>query len=237
MTVPWGGNLRDTASLLRYIETIKSYIQLALKRYPNRPLVIVAHSWGSVASYQALKELETKLVSGKRVVDSGSVALFITMGSPLESSQPSLITSLLKLLPGVIPGQQYVDTTASKLVIRKPDAVGYWINYSVARDLVSSGTLDFADVNRNWLQKPFLSTFFSNPSTHQQYYTDFNNAFGEELDAEFILNNDCKNIFTINSGAPTAGFGASYNTQSTAKELLVKVTCYGGTSTNPPKSV
>ncbi len=96
----------------------------------NRPLVIVAHSWGSVLAYTALKEL------GKSVkVDS-----FITMGSPLAASSRAdlagLVTGSLILIETL---KENLPLSMLPRSIEKPENVkGDWVNLWAKGDLFSN---------------------------------------------------------------------------------------------------
>lgn len=223
LTIPWSGDLTNAPGLESYLSVTKALIVNTVKKYPDRPIVIVAHSWGTVIGYQALTELQNTFVSGKRAVDSNAVALFITMGSPLASKSGSTSVRVTKILPSTIPGWEYVDTTRSKFVIRKPDTVGYWANFTVPDDKISSGKLAAADEN---VTLPDISgTNFI--AAHAEYYSVPAAAGVTQMLANEVLNNDCKNVYTINAGTPLANFGVAYNMRSLAGELLVKVTCHG----------
>lgn len=222
LTVPWSGDLRDYPGVQQYITLTRDWIRKTVRDYPNRPIIVVAHSWGSVVAYQALTELQSQFVSGKRAVGSGAIALFVSMGSPL-ASKSSWVLTMLSLIPGEAPGEQFVNTTKSHVVLRKPDTVGYWINYWVAQDKIA-GEQTAADENVKWSSLLFPPAF---PWTHREYYTELTRTLAEELDIERILDNDCRNLYTVNSGAPPTGWGAAYNVFSLAKELEIKVTCHG----------
>ena len=65
------------------------------------------------------------------------------------------------------------------------------------------------------------------PWSHNAYFTNGSNASAVQSDAKRILDNDCRNLYTWNSGAPPSGFGAAYGAQLTLKSLIVKATCHG----------
>lgn len=222
ISVPWGGDLRDYPRLQNYIKLTKATIVNVVKKYPTRPIVIVAHSWGSVVAYQVLSELQSELSAGNvRSVNSNAIALLVTIGSPLASKNP-VIRASLRTLPGIVPGEEFVDTTTSKVVLRKPDVVAYWINYWIYNDIFADEKA-MADENVRW---PSLLPLLDILKQHDAYYTHLPYASDEMADVKRILDNDCKNSYTSATAVPT-GYGAAYNVLASDKELLAKMTCHG----------
>ncbi|RKX24465.1 MAG: hypothetical protein DRP47_11340 [Candidatus Zixiibacteriota bacterium] len=125
---------RDPADSREEIEVLKSailaYYQHAAQK--NRPLVIVAHSWGTVLAYTALHQL----------VDQGSdvrIACFITLGSPLnprvDAGSGALVWNFLK-------NKSIMEGLPLNIIFKnqqKPSNVtGEWVNLWAKGDLISN---------------------------------------------------------------------------------------------------
>jgi hypothetical protein len=118
---------RDPGDSSRFIRKLTKEIQDVYQEQTRgrRPLVIVAHSWGTVLSYAALHALR------------GDVAIngFISLGSPLNPSPLSLekgFLTLETLKESLPPGLLFNS-------LKKPVSLkGPWFNYFAEKDLYSS---------------------------------------------------------------------------------------------------
>jgi pimeloyl-ACP methyl ester carboxylesterase len=121
-SVPWSGDvLADTDTVLKQIKgTVELLVKKATKE--GRAFVIVGHSWGTVLAYRALSELEAE-----KKLPAGSVALLLTMGSPLGDG-----SSLAKQFAR--QGQ----------TITKPASVSTWSNWWSGADGFLSGPIPVA---------------------------------------------------------------------------------------------
>ena len=106
--------------------TVQRRLRQIARRNPGRPLVIVAHSWGSVATKVALSGGQ----AGLAVVDplrGLRVARLVTLGSPLGLAPNSASGGVLgKLGVRVTPG--------------RPPSVGQWVNVYDQRDPVAKSS-------------------------------------------------------------------------------------------------
>jgi hypothetical protein len=214
--VPWDGQLATTTQLANYRAQAKKIIENIVNNHPGRPLVIVAHSWGSVVAYQALIELQGS-------IPPDSVAVLATLASPLQATaRPvdagKLVISLLKARPGRIPGQEYVEG----VVARKPDVVAHWVNYWIESDIISSPT-PAADENERLFAK--IGQCLPNPIPHCAYYeqSDLANLIylGIGTNQDFV----CNNLRWLGQPVQNAQFAAPYDVFSPKKDLNVHVDC------------
>jgi pimeloyl-ACP methyl ester carboxylesterase len=116
----WGGDIKTSrAAVDRLKEEIVSLGTLAKKK--GAPFIIIAHSWGTVLSAEALAELDNDPRTEGFTVDK-----FVTMGSPLGSTLYSLA------IDGLISRQNFYAEPQRGASIKK------WVNYYASRDLISS---------------------------------------------------------------------------------------------------
>lgn len=123
----WSRDPGDTKQTIPvFIEKLKE----VYKTYGGkRPIIIVAHSWGSVLMHESLNRLAEK-------DNSAYFDKLITLGSPLVPSN-FIVNLFLKL-------EIKKEDLLKK--IQKPKNVGIWKNLWAERDLYSN-TIDKADVN------------------------------------------------------------------------------------------
>ena len=140
-TVPWGGRLRGDGDLANYLSLAKAKLCYAVEHAAGRPVVVIAHSWGSVVGYQAINGLQAGGCPSGSPLPPGSVDLFVSMGSPLGSD---FMERTIKALPGTVPGQELIGKP-----IAKPATVKTWVNVSVNNDLIAA-TISAADRNLRW---------------------------------------------------------------------------------------
>lgn len=125
--------------------------QVERARSTARPVVVVGHSWGSVAAYQAILELENS-----HLLVRHDIAAFITMGSPLGISRPPGNDDLYEFERNaihattycdVVHGGGYFEYTACKLAefasptfppvpINEFQSVAVWNNYFISPDFL-----------------------------------------------------------------------------------------------------
>lgn len=124
----WGGDIKNSrASVDRLKEEI-----LALGRSARRkgaPFIIIAHSWGTVLTAEALAEMDGDGTAGDLRVHK-----LVTLGSPLGGTAYSLAVN------GLISGQRFFSAPKRAASIVK------WENYYTARDIISS-RVKLADEN------------------------------------------------------------------------------------------
>jgi pimeloyl-ACP methyl ester carboxylesterase len=124
----WGGDIKTSrASVDRLKDEIRA--QYASAKSKGAPFIIIAHSWGTALTMEALAEMDGDGTAGDLVVHK-----LVTLGSPLDSNLYSLAIN------GLIPGQKfYTDTKRASFVRR-------WENYHTGRDFIS-GKVKKADAN------------------------------------------------------------------------------------------
>jgi hypothetical protein len=230
-SVAWDGDLSDRERILNYIRLAKGLIKNRIQQVPDRPIIVVAHSWGSVVAYQALIELEQEFNDdGRRVVPAESIAQFVTLGSPLRTQSTAIRNAIDFCFPDTPAGDQIWGT------LSKPDTVSYWINAWNTADCVS-GPIPSAD-NNVALDLP--GHVIGNPpapgtnpascdinvntvSSHRSYYEP---TEGHSQILQMIRDNferTCANSFASDTTVP-AGYGAAFNLFS-GPELVVRVIC------------
>jgi len=95
----------------------------------NKPVYVIAHSWGSVLMHETLHRLE---VEKSRV----KIAKLITTGSPLMPR-----SKMMRVLMFIGISKEHFQRR-----IEKPDTVGEWINLWAKRDTISN-EISTADAN------------------------------------------------------------------------------------------
>lgn len=75
--LPWTGRTADTARAVKQAKALLLLL-IGIAKQEKRPVVIVAHSWGSVLAYRALIDLY-----GNGDIRDGDIDQLITIGSPL----------------------------------------------------------------------------------------------------------------------------------------------------------
>lgn len=124
----WDGDITKSRD---YAEELKDVIARVYEEAGGRPFIIIAHSWGSALTFEALKEMEEHGTARQKAV---AVDKVVTLGSPLGGL-------LYKAaVYGLIGAQNFYTSP------KRPRSVKKWYNYWAWRDLVSS-QLDFADRN------------------------------------------------------------------------------------------
>lgn len=125
-TTYWQGNLSKTTLLIDYKNHARTLIENQATANPNKKIVVISQSWGSVVAFQALNELAN-------VLPANRISTWLTLGSPLEGNLA--IKEAVAAYPGVVYGSDYVK--AGDLV--KPKVVQHWNNrYApINQDVVS----------------------------------------------------------------------------------------------------
>jgi len=124
----WGGDIKNSrASVDRLKEEILALDKAARKQ--GAPLIIIAHSWGTVLAAEALAEMDNDGTAGELKVHK-----LVTLGSPLGSTAYSLAIN------GLISGQRFYKTP------RRASSIVKWENYYTDRDAISS-RVTLADAN------------------------------------------------------------------------------------------
>jgi hypothetical protein len=61
-SVQWDGDLRNLDGVLSYFSKAKATIreEITSSAHRDRPIVVIAHSWGGITVYLALSELQTE---------------------------------------------------------------------------------------------------------------------------------------------------------------------------------
>jgi hypothetical protein len=119
----WSRRVEDTAV---YVQILSAYLlQISNdNKVTNAPLVVYAHSWGTVIAYEALKQ------NSNIIVDK-----LITMGSPLNAQSETIRSFTLAELASI--GLQQVEPLSN---------VKVWHNYWASCDPIS-GSIPVADQN------------------------------------------------------------------------------------------
>jgi len=122
---------RDADDSVRQSQLIDDWIEqaYAMAAKYNKPVYIVAHSWGSVLTYSVLN----RMVARKSPVQ---IQKFVTMGSPLRPS-----AFWMKAAVDVGLASMGLD-----LKVRKPENVKSWVNLWALRDRISNA-IPAADLN------------------------------------------------------------------------------------------
>lgn len=120
----WDESYSQTKKIVEWTEQV--YTEAAKQ---NKPVYLLAHSWGSIVSHAALQLLVKKKSPVK-------IKKFITMGSPLVPSS--------KLMKAAI----YIGLIKSHmpLYVKKPANVNYWSNLWAKKDCISNA-ISAADEN------------------------------------------------------------------------------------------
>lgn len=127
--IRWNRDPDDSEQALKAVK--RSLLEAhARARAERRTLHVIAHSWGSLLVYSALRELEEE----GTVVD---VEKFISMGSPIQPRTP-----WVRLVVHYKMWKEGLEKAAAK-----PKGVGHWINFYAKRDLFSS---DIPVASRNY---------------------------------------------------------------------------------------
>jgi len=74
---PWSGDTKDTKEAIQALRTTYIPALLAKAKRQDAQFIIVAHSWGGLLAYRALRDLEGQLKTGE-------VDQLITLGSPIN---------------------------------------------------------------------------------------------------------------------------------------------------------
>lgn len=142
----WSGDVDETATWVAQTKLLLGSLVRQSKRN-GRPVVVVAHSWGSVIAYRALSELAS---NGQ--LAEGDVAALVTLGSPIghRPAMLSLISALKLNLPKPIELASAAVDKVQSATISKATAkhlgwagvqafagkVSHWRNYWIAEDAV-----------------------------------------------------------------------------------------------------
>ena len=103
---------------------VRKELDTLTKKYPDRPVIIVAHSWGTVAATMALNGAETNQGRVETLrLPKGRISRLITLGSPLGRAVEDDPGSLVQL---------GIDVN-----ITKPRSVAHWTNIADRHDPVS----------------------------------------------------------------------------------------------------
>ena len=150
----WSGDITQSSSEIENLKvSILALVNKAKKE--DCSFTIVSHSWGTVLTYCALKELEKE---GK--LKDGDIDRLITLGSPMGGEQlnPSEI-----LLKSHSLAKDYISTELKEEPgkLSKPAGVTEWVNYWSSNDSLS-GDISAADYNSKV------------SGGHDAYYTDSN---------------------------------------------------------------
>jgi hypothetical protein len=162
-TVPWRGGIANNDEYLNYISLTSATILALAKKFPIRPFVVVAHSWGSVVAFNVLEDLSANELTHP-------VELLVTLGSPLQTDN-ELVKIMVNSLPGEIPGKNYVLT--SKL--SRPKSVKHWVNFYVSGSGLQSDFIAMSNTSADEnIKLPPASISF--PQTHADYFDNPSNA-------------------------------------------------------------
>lgn len=187
VSVSWDGHLENTRKIIDQTKTAILSLSRSTKADPDNPrgFAIVAHSWGSVIAYQAIKELEQ---DGKLPV--GSIDQFTTMGSPLgKGGSKFLLTPSERaklLLSGVQAKDLDVLTTAATGKVNVTLSVRNWTNYWTESDVVS-GAIKAPGVVNKEVPKGFddpHSVYYKNPGILGSVMGDLEKNTEEALAAD-----------------------------------------------------
>lgn len=157
----WSGDYAQTESELRKLKAriISNYSRASSE---GRPFVMITHSWGTVLSYRALKDL---YADGK--LPENAVHSLVTLGSPLskedepnqegksQAAGPSF--GVVTTLSGAV--KEYGEWVGPEVL---DDVVGSWRNYWIKGDLISGPIRD---------PKTNPSTRYLGFNAHKAYYT------------------------------------------------------------------
>ncbi len=124
----WGSHIKDSRESVDALK--EAIIQTGESaRSKGAPFIIIAHSWGTVLTAQALAELEDEDRDGGFTVDK-----LVTMGSPLSTVLYDAARA------GLISNQGFLPEP------RRARSIEKWVNYYASRDLIS-GKIPFATEN------------------------------------------------------------------------------------------
>ena len=213
--VEWSGLPEIGDTYTNFIESTREEILSAYKT--GRPVVIVAHSWGTVVAFKLLTD---DLAS---ILPAGAIDQLITLGSPLAKGWCIAAVGTKLCFRGDIWGQEYVTTTR----LKKPPTVRHWTNFWTALDMISGPNSD-ADENVNVrLNTPYqcsdeVIAQRACPTLHSAYFRD--RRLAQQI--SWHLADDCKENATSERPV-TSGYGAGYDVfhSGTDKESVVQVAC------------
>lgn len=197
--------------------------------------MIVAHSWGTVVAHQALEQLQesTKLAPG-------SVALLVTLGSPLGTQCRRMARTILRI-QGVKRVEGYDLIGAPDL--RRPDTAAHWLNLWVEADKISGplgSTQGFLAAAGSDLQLAHeldgqircdsetvvqlgTEVLALLKTAHNAYQQKFAGVLADSIKA--ALDGLCTNLLWAGGSSLPAGFGVPYNTTSSERELVLRADC------------
>lgn len=103
-------------------KVLQHMLRDALRKHPNDEIMIIAHSMGTIISYDTLRDMGRSKDTQDKAI---SIPRFVTIGSPLG----------ITLVKKNIERQRSYD---KKIPLRTPTIVtGSWLNYADRRDLVA----------------------------------------------------------------------------------------------------
>lgn len=128
ISLDWNGDAGQTRKHLKDIEFWVEQAYAEAAKY-NKPVHLVAHSWGTVLSHTVLRTLSEKKSPVR-------ISKYVTMGSPLTPT-PGVIDVGMKIGKQMYGIHQHV---------KKPANVGVWINLWAKKDIISNA-IKAADAN------------------------------------------------------------------------------------------
>ena len=130
---------------------VRKELDRLVKENPGRPIVLVTHSWGTVATTMALNGANTNEGEVPPLrLKKGRISQFITLGSPLGRAVKDEAGSLVQL--GI------------DLYIHKPDSVKHWTNIADRKDPVAKVMQKLPHADENILvggSAGFLETVYT----------------------------------------------------------------------------
>jgi len=137
----WTRNTTDTRDATYQLYELIKYLNST-----SRPITILAHSWGSVLAYIAL-----------RAHDDIFVEKLLTLGSPLDS-----------YTPGVFEATNWWLMLAGINSVNKPGNLGTWHNYWTACDPIAA-KISSLPKKDNYVNKTLYLSLFA---CHSSYFKD-----------------------------------------------------------------
>jgi hypothetical protein len=171
---------RTPSADANYTRIHEAYAQalarLAARVPPNTPLVVIAHSLGTVISSNFFYDLETARAATTQLgatppspfLRGETLCSFYTLGSPLPI--------WLMRYPDR-PFDQPLQVPANELALHHPQALGEWVNYLDDDDLIAYPLRGLSDAYARMVKADVTvklrgSLFSWQPLVHPYYWTD-----------------------------------------------------------------
>jgi len=134
--IPWNGDLSDGNDVRRAIDQAKAVLVEAAIGGSRAPIVLVAHSWGTILAHVALSELDQEGFS------PDAVTVVAALGSPIGAQCANPIRLAVLATEAGTPGARLIGNEQAAI----PATAATWLNVWTQTDILS-GPVETADQN------------------------------------------------------------------------------------------